>query len=146
MMAGQAPAVEELRRSCAEVAPGQWLGGQLAQIPNVVSTVITLEAATAPLDVAGVTEFRFPFRDSRWEPVPHPVLEAAVEAVRAAEAAVLVRCRHGLNRSALVTCLTLMRGGVAAEEAVGHVRMVRPGALTNPYFADLITTYPQEPR
>jgi hypothetical protein len=145
MMVGESPEAAELRRSCAEVMPGLWIGGELARIPEGVSTVITLEATAAPLALAGGTELRFPFRDSRWEPVPRTVVDAAVEAVVDAQGAVLVRCRHGLNRSALVVCLALALRGVPVTDALQLVRAVRPGALTNPYFADLITTYPQEP-
>jgi hypothetical protein len=145
MMVGESPEAAELRRSCAEVMPGLWIGGELARIPDGASTVVTLEEATAPLALAGVTELRFPFRDSRWEQVPRTVVDAAVDAVVASDGPVLVRCRYGLNRSVLVVCLSLISRGVPAEEVVGLVRAVRPGALTNPYFTDLITTYPQEP-
>jgi protein-tyrosine phosphatase len=135
----------DLRRTRVEVARGRWLGGDLTPMPSDVSVIITLETTTPPLHLAGVTELRFPFRDSRWEQVPRRVVDSAVAAVVAVECPVLVRCRHGLNRSALVMCLALMRGGVTAENAVARVRAARPGALTNPYFVDLIRSYPQEP-
>jgi hypothetical protein len=146
MTVGETPEVAELRRSCAQVTPGLWIGGELARAPEGVSTVVTLEATTAPLALVGVTELRLPFRDSRWEQVPRPMVDAAVDAVVASDGPVLVRCRYGLNRSVLVVCLALMCGRVAAEDAVRLVRSVRRGALTNPYFADLILTYPQKPR
>jgi len=104
-MAGdQGPAVgvprrdAALRRSWGAVTPGLWLSGDLAQIPDAGATVTTLEATAMPSDLAGVTEPWFPLRDSRWEQVPRPVVDAVVHVMVAAEGAAFVRrrCRsHG---------------------------------------------------
>jgi hypothetical protein len=137
---------EQLRSTCDRVLGSVWIGGDLAQLPAGVRTVVTLEATAPPVVREGVTEHRFPFRDSRWEPVPREPLEAAVEAVVQAQRSVLVRCQYGLNRSVLVLCLALPRMSTTGRrEAISHIRRARPGALTNPYFADLIRSYPQEP-
>jgi hypothetical protein len=142
------PSHEQLRSTCAPVLPTLWIGGDLAPVPADVTTVVTLEATAPPLQLAGVTEFRFPFRDSRWEPAPRDPLDGAVEAVLQARGSVLVRCQHGLNRSALVLCLALLSMGTITtrRDVVGLIRRARPGALTNPYFVDLVRSYPQEPR
>ena len=53
---------------------------------------------------------------------------------------VLVTCMAGRNRSGLVSALALCRiGGVSGRQALSHVRMMRPTALTNPNFADFLT-------
>ena len=139
-------AAELLRHTCAEVAPGLWLGGDAAAVPDQVTTVVTLEATTPAVTATGVVEHRCHFADSRWQPVDRTPLDAAIEAVTFATGPTLVRCRHGLNRSALTVCLALRRDGKAAAEALHLVTARRPGALTNPYFAALIRTYPNEPR
>jgi len=51
---------------------------------------------------------------------------------------VLVTCAMGLNRSGLLTALTLGRAyGMSGEQAVQRVRDRRPGALRNGIFARL---------
>lgn len=47
---------------------------------------------------------------------------------------VLSHCGMGLNRSALVAGLILMRGGMTGSEAVARLRERRPGALFNEIF------------
>jgi predicted protein tyrosine phosphatase len=142
--------VDALLRSRVEVRPGWWFGGEAASVPSGVEVVVTLEEAAAPLAGRGVVEVRHPFRDSRWEPVPRATVDAAVEAVLEAvleaEGPVWVRCRYGLNRSALVTGLALRRRGWGNSEVMRRLRQIRPGALTNPYFVDLLATCPEEPR
>ena len=135
-----------LRTSCVEVAPSWWIGGDLAALPTGVRTVVSLDAASGRVTRAGVVEHRHPFRDTRFERVPRGVLDAAVAAVLTAPAAVLVRCRHGINRSALVVCLALIQAaGLDPPAAIARVRHARPGALTNPYFEDLVLRFPQDP-
>jgi hypothetical protein len=141
-----APTYEQLRSTCTPVFGTVWIGGDLAPVPDGVRTVVTLEATAPPVEREDVTEHRFPFRDSRWEPVRREPLEAAVEAVVRARRPVLVRCQYGLNRSALVLCLALpSMSDTSRRGAMANIRRVRPGALTNPYFVDLIRSYPQEP-
>lgn len=48
---------------------------------------------------------------------------------------VLVTCMQGMNRSGLVTALTLHhRLGISGREAIKRIRSRRPGALYNPAF------------
>ena len=49
---------------------------------------------------------------------------------------VLSHCGMGLNRSALVAALVMMRSGMSAARAVAQLRERRPGALFNEVFAN----------
>jgi protein-tyrosine phosphatase len=53
---------------------------------------------------------------------------------------VLVTCNMGYNRSGLVTALSLMRlqRSKSTDSIIADIRAVRPGALSNPYFADFL--------
>lgn len=51
---------------------------------------------------------------------------------------VLSHCGMGLNRSALVAALIMIRGGLLPRRAVEQLRERRPGALFNEVFADWI--------
>jgi hypothetical protein len=145
-MRSRARDADPLRRSCTEVAPGLRLGGGASPLPAGCRQVMTLDDAAAPVTASGVVEVRHTFRDSRWEPAPRWVVDAAVAAGQSTSGTTLVRCRHRLNRSALVTGLVLRQRGLTAAAVVERLRAVRPGALTNPYFLDLLTTYPEEPQ
>lgn len=57
-------------------------------------------------------------------------------ALRAKGQRVLSHCGMGLNRSALVAALILMRDGMPASRAVAQLRARRPGALFNETFAN----------
>jgi protein-tyrosine phosphatase len=48
---------------------------------------------------------------------------------------VLVHCRMGFNRSALVTATALTYSGMTGEQALAWLRERRPGALFNETFA-----------
>ena len=135
-----------LEATTVQVQPGLWIGGASAPIPDEVSIVVTLEQTTTPVTRAGMTEVREPFPDSRWQPIDGARVAAAIRAARPApEAGVLIRCRHGLNRSALIAALVLVVRGWTPDEAVDVVRRARPGALSNPYFADLVRSWPEDP-
>lgn len=54
---------------------------------------------------------------------------------------VLSHCGMGLNRSALVAALILMRGGMSAPRAVAQLRERRPGALFNDVFANWLLAH-----
>jgi len=47
---------------------------------------------------------------------------------------VLVHCHAGRNRSATLIALYLIRRGWTPEEAIAHIREVRPRAIANPVF------------
>lgn len=60
-----------------------------------------------------------------------------------------VLCQQGMNRSALITGLTLRAAGFRGEETLALLRARRPGCLTNLTYAGLIDgsveCLPQEP-
>ena len=60
----------------------------------------------------------------------------------AADHRVLVHCRMGLNRSVLVIATALTYLGMTGEEALGHLRECRPGALFNESFAEHVLGLP----
>lgn len=55
---------------------------------------------------------------------------------------VLVHCRMGLNRSALVIATALTYLGMNGAEALSHLRGIRPGALFNETFAEHVRGLP----
>jgi protein-tyrosine phosphatase len=59
-----------------------------------------------------------------------------------ADRRVLVHCRMGLNRSALVIATALTYLGMTGEQAVDHLRDRRPGALFNESFAAHVAGLP----
>ena len=135
-----------MESTTANIVDGLWIGGALAPIPNGVSLVITLEERATEVDRADVAEVREPFPDSRWQPVDTRRVSKALLAAHAhSDGSMLMRCRHGLNRSALIAALVLRGRGWSPEVAIDAVRQARPGALSNPYFADLVGAWPRDP-
>ena len=55
---------------------------------------------------------------------------------------VLVHCRMGFNRSVLVIATALTYLGMTGEQALGHLRLCRPGALFNETFAAHVLVLP----
>ena len=55
---------------------------------------------------------------------------------------VLVHCRMGLNRSALVIATALTYMGMNGAQALAHLREIRPGALFNETFAEHVGGLP----
>ena len=135
----------------AEIVPGLWQGGtsrdqvidreqpliRPSGLEQEFDCVATLFAWAAPVH-AGVEERRFGFPDGELMAEHFPQLEslAAWTHARWVEGRrVLVRCAGGINRSGLITAMTLMNAGHSAEAAI---RLVRAGrcewALSNPSF------------
>ena len=137
---------DALQYSTATIAPGMWIGGAYAPLPKDARGVVTLDDLAPPVLDPAVRESRACFPDSRFQPVPLGPMSAALAAANAFRGhGVLIRCRHGLNRSALIAALTLRDHGLPAHRATEQIRSVRPGALSNPYFADLVTHWPNDP-
>lgn len=129
-----------VRSTTVEVDDGLWIGGDMADIPDGIRLVITLEESSEP--ITAVSEIRYPFRDSRWERAPRDVIQAAVDDAIGSYGPVLIRCRYGLNRSGLVAAIILRHRGYEPDDAVSLVQMKRLGALTNTYFRALVRTWP----
>ena len=71
----------------------------------------------------------------------HGVAELGARMLRGGEK-VLVHCRMGFNRSALVAGRILVELGVPGREAVTRLRRSRPGALFNEVFASYLEGLP----
>ena len=135
----------DLATSTARVAERLWIGGAHALLPHQVTVVVTLDDTAPPITAYGLTETRAPFPDSRWQPVDTHAVATALRDANRTDRDVLIRCRHGCNRSALIAALLLRSRGLDPQQAIGMIRRARPGALTNPYFVDLIHEWPHDP-
>jgi len=130
----------ELTPLYSEVAPNLFMGGtddnatidQAQKLrhfegSNEFDCVVTLYAWAAPANW-GVEERRFGFPDANIieEYIP-TIVELAQWAHTkwAAGKKVNIRCQAGLNRSGLVTALTLMISGMSAEDAIKILREKR---------------------
>jgi hypothetical protein len=91
--------------------------------------MVTLYAWAAPANW-GIEERRFGFPDAQIIPEYIPTI---IELAKwAAGKRVNIRCQAGLNRSGLITALTLMISGKSADEAITLIREKRSGyALCN---------------
>ena len=146
----------ELTPLYSEVAPNLFMGGtdDNATIDraqplrhfeggNEFDCVVTLYAWAAPANW-GVEERRFGFPDANIieEYIP-TILELAhwAHAKWSAGKKVNIRCQAGLNRSGLVTALTLMLSGMSAEEAINTLRAKRSSyALCNGEYEHWLRT------
>jgi protein-tyrosine phosphatase len=92
-----------------------------------------------------------PFDDSRERPSKEErdqiiaTAKLVVDALRNGQH-VLVTCRAGLNRSGLVTALSLMMLGDSAVQAIARVRAARgESALSNPTFVRALYRADRQP-
>ena len=140
----------------SEVAPNLFMGGtddnatidhpqelQYFEGGNTFDCVVTLYAWAAPANW-GVEERRFGFPDANIieEYIP-TILELAqwAHSKWAAGKKVNIRCQAGLNRSGLVTALTLMISGLSADEAIDTLREKRSSyALCNGEYEHWLLT------
>jgi hypothetical protein len=140
----------------SEVAPNLFMGGtddkatidQAQKLRhfegnNEFDCVVTLYAWAAPANW-GVEERRFGFPDANIieEYIP-TIVELAqwAHAKWAAGKKVNIRCQAGLNRSGLVTALTLMISGLSADEAIKTLREKRSDyALCNRQYEHWLLT------
>ena len=146
----------ELTPLYSEVAPNLFMGGtddnatidhpqelQYFEGGNTFDCVVTLYAWAAPANW-GVEERRFGFPDANIieEYIP-TILELAqwAHSKWAAGKKVNIRCQAGLNRSGLVTALTLMISGLSADEAIDTLREKRSSyALCNGEYEHWLLT------
>ena len=140
----------------SEVAPNLFMGGThddaVISLPqrlqhfdgkNEFDCVVTLYAWAAPANW-GVEERRFGFPDADLiqEYIPTIVdLAFWAHAKWKAGKRVNIRCQAGLNRSGLVTALTLMISGLSADEAIKTLREKRSSyALCNGQYEHWLLT------
>lgn len=107
-------------------------------VPAYANNIIGLEA---PDPFPGVEVFYAPNDDNPLEPATREQLLIAIGAARSTAMTlqhggkVLVTCWMGLNRSGLVSALTLhILLGCSGRKAVQMVQQKRPNALKNPQF------------
>ena len=134
----------------AEILPGLYMGGteddatvdvsmplQGLGDPNFFDAVVTLYSWAQPMGW-GVEEMRYGFADASVEHFDTErllrVSKWAYERWNAGEQ-VLIRCQAGLNRSGLVTALTMMHAGYEPSDAIRQIRQERSEmALFNHHF------------
>ena len=140
----------------SEILPGLFMGGTAdddtvdyaVNAPGLgyraqFGAVVTLYAWANPFSW-GVEEMRYGFGDADMSYVNvQRILRIAQWALdRWTEGEqVLIRCQAGLNRSGLITALTLMLAGYEAQEAIELIRSKRsPMALFNGDFVHWLMT------
>ena len=85
----------------------------------------------------------WPILDEGLPPLPRlEALGRLVADLVGADHRVLVHCRMGFNRSVLVIATALTHLGMSGEQALHHLRELRPGALFNETFAEHVRTLP----
>jgi hypothetical protein len=137
-----------------EVVPGLWLGGHDCQFTGspqgdchpgdhfdmVVSLHHREGAEWQPTNDA--VHLRYSMADADLDPDHHTRLDELASHVEGAVRngdKVLVRCRAGINRSALVVGLALLKMGWTTGEAVARMRAVRsPYVLFNESFVQYL--------
>jgi hypothetical protein len=144
----------------AEILPGLFMGGTADDetvdypmpLPDLddlcqFDAVVTLYAFAQPMGW-GVEEMRYGFADASVEHFDTDrllrVSKWAFDRWNAGEQ-VLIRCQAGLNRSGLVTALTLMHAGYQPADAIKQIRQQRSQmALFNNHFVTwLVEQAPQ---
>ena len=136
----------------AEILPGLYMGGTADDAtvdvsmplqglgdPNLFDAVVTLYSWAQPMGW-GVEEMRYGFADAS---VEHFDTERLLRVSRwafdrwNAGEQVLIRCQAGLNRSGLVTALTMMHAGYEPADAIRQIRQQRSEmALFNDHFVN----------
>lgn len=131
-----------------EIVPGLWLGchqyddgnAKLAKavVTDEFDLVVSLWSWPGHGPSEGVEEIRFRISDDVLKPDEVTELEDLARTVNIALMAdrkVLVRCRAGLNRSALLVAMVMRIQGYDADSAISYIRGIRsPYALCNQYF------------
>lgn len=122
----------------SEIVPGLWLGGVrpgLLLPPEIVHLVSLYPWSRYIIRHELASEMYVAMADSTDQPMGMiPWLASWVSRCRQ-DGPVAVHCSAGLNRSALVSALALMSGGMSAAEAIALIRDRRDKAcLCNPAF------------
>lgn len=144
-----------------EVIPGLWVGGhhcQFAGAPDgncfpgdTFDMVVSLHQHRARNQWEEqfephphIPHYRHKMADADLDPEHHGPLDRLAERiddVLAGGDKVLVRCQAGINRSALLVALVMLRQGWTADSAISRIREVRsPYALFNRSFTDYLHT------
>lgn len=128
-----------------------WLGGvfDTLLLPERFRYVISMHANEAYALSPRTTRFQYSLGDT----VAEQSFDDLIPAVLAVEFAlglvgveqdVLVHCQYGLNRSALVAGIVLVRQGLSGEAAIELMRSTRtPAVLCNARFEAMVRLWPQ---
>ena len=137
---------DPLRGGVTEVVPGRILAfrgptdsgeaGRLAAAfeEDGVSDVVRLNDAeydAAAFTAAGLRHHALRFEDGTGPPAA--IVDAFLALAAAAEGAVAVHCKEGLGRTGTLVAVYLIRAhGFAPREALGWLRIMRPGSVIGP--------------
>jgi protein-tyrosine phosphatase len=139
----------------SEILPNLWQGGTddedlvhtgTGRLPThsdgkEFDVVVTLSAYSNPMGWM-VKEYRFGFPDGPTSDEIYEEIEKIADYAYLdwkAGKKCLVRCQAGINRSALVVALILMRDGMSADSAIGLIRARRSEyCLENTYFVEYL--------
>ena len=139
----------------SEIAPNLWQGGTddddlvlkgSGRLPTTgdykeFDVVVSLSAYSLPMGWH-VKEYRFGFPDGPTSQEIYEELERIADYAYAdwkAGKKVLVRCQAGMNRSALMVALILMRDRMHVDDAVALIRKKRSAyALDNAHFVQYL--------
>lgn len=140
----------------SQILPGLYMGGtadhEWVTECNRPSSIVTKQHFDSVVTLFGwaqaasdlVVELRYSVLDASMTDIDLPrLLDASRFAYQRWQAGdrVLIRCQAGLNRSGLVTALTLMLHGFAAADAIAHIREHRSAdALFNDNFVTWLLT------
>ncbi|MFN8547202.1 MAG: dual specificity protein phosphatase [Candidatus Eisenbacteria bacterium] len=111
---------------------------------RAVSVIVDLDHTldAVPSDPDRFLYIYYPFEDRTLPDLEKLHAVARMAAALTAHERVLVHCRMGYNRSALVVGIALTYLGWSGAEALSHLRSIRPGALFNEVFADYLEVLP----
>jgi protein-tyrosine phosphatase len=123
-----------------QVGGNLWQGGTPAEspegsLPDYFQFVVNLHPWERYVMPSGTVALKVPLHDEADIPDPE-LLNALADWINAVRriGPVLVHCQAGLNRSALVTGLALVRSGMSAPEALALLRRRSPAVLCNVVF------------
>jgi protein-tyrosine phosphatase len=120
-----------------KIADNLWLGGNPVDVIKYQYLIIVNHAPKYHIP-NGTMAIVYPFDDAAWLPDLDKLNELADATNRfSAMGPTLVHCSAGLNRSALVVALALIKRGMTPGDAIQHIRKHRGSdALHNQTFTD----------
>lgn len=120
-----------------KIVDNVWVGGDPVDVTKF-QYIVAVNKAPAYHIPNGTLAVVYPFNDAAWLPDLAKLHELADTVNRFADQGpTLVHCSAGLNRSALVVALALIKRGMTPGDAIALIRSKRgPEALHNQTFTD----------